>query len=425
MKKAALLLAIIGSQIVAQPQSDETYTKPTTDIQLSPDYIGSLPEFENTELPEYEFREIDAVFNRYEQIYGKPEYPYYDEIIIDSIAKEMGCTIPYSSPLWYSSEMSYNRPSSAYWRYRGAHCGGPESVAWKFSATSTYPNSSRNTYEASNLEDWDLSTAWVEGREDYGLGEKIYFTFWAPCDYRDDGIVERTFKIYNGYTKSESSWRNNSRVKTLILGHSDSAIATLNLEDIREPQSFNITLPITYDSTELYFEIADYYAGDKWSDVAITEIVAADGGCCFAAGTMISLADGSTSTIESIAKGDSVLTLDAEGNQIIAEVLSTVEVVHTNCFTVSFGDNEITLTEDHPLLRKDGEWVTVRGGYSSYVHGETVQLQEGDTVQTENGEAVITEIIAIERAVNTFAIKELSVGSVIFANDIAAAVENR
>ncbi len=424
MKNRVALLVIFGTQLIAQPLSDENYTRPTTDIQLSPEYIGTLSEFENTEQAEYEFREINAVFNRYEQIYGKPEYPYYDEIIIDSLAKEMGCTIPYSSPLWYSSEMSYSRPSSAYWRHRGAHCGGPEAWVRNYSTTSTYPNSSRNTYDASNLEDWDLSTAWVEGRDDYGLGERINFSFFCQ-DYRDDGVVERTFEIYNGYTKSENSWRNNSRVKTLILGRGDSAIATLHLEDIREPQSFNITLPSTYDSTELYFEIADYYAGDKWSDVAITEIVAADGGCCFAAGTEISLVDGSTRAIESIAKGDLVKTLDSEGRRVIAEVLSTVEIEHNNCYIISFSGSELTITDDHPLLTVHGQWATVRGGYSSYVHGETVQLAIGDRIQTESGMVIVKEITVVDEVVQTYAIKELSVGTVVFANGIAAAVENK
>lgn len=421
MKNTIVLFVIFAIQIFAQPNNDKLYKAPKTDINLSPKYIGDLPEFENTELYETQYREINAVFERYDQLYS--DLSYYGDEAIDSLARAMGYDIV-NSPLWYASEGAYERPSSPYWRYRGANCGGPEAWVRGFSASSTYPKTSKYTYDASNLEDWDLSTSWVEGRKDYGLGERLYFTFYCT-DYGDDSIARRDFTFYNGYTKSKTAWKNNSRVKTLILGHDDSAIATLNLNDIREPQSFVVELPITYNSKELYFEIADFYPGDRWSDVVITEIVAASGGCCFASGTKISMTNGSFRNIESISKGDSVYAIDSKGNHIAAEVRSIVEIVHSNCFTITFSENEITLTEDHPLLRTDGKWATVRGGYSSYVYGETVQLNEGDTVLAKNGKVVIKGINAIKNSLKTYSIKELSVGKAIFANGIAAAVENK
>ena len=103
------------------------------------------------------------------------------------------------------------------------------------------------------------------GEEGYGIG--TYIT-----------AKGRINRIYNGYQRSPQSWAMNSRVKKFKVYKNGEPLCYLVLKDEMGAQQ----LP-DYEYTEDYdvfqFEIMEAYAGSKWADVAISEMLGA--GCCF------------------------------------------------------------------------------------------------------------------------------------------------
>lgn len=82
--------------------------------------------------------------------------------------------------------------------------------------------------------------------------------------------------ITNGYAKNNESWRNNARAKTItIMGCTEGSNLASNLysgtlSDTPEPQIINLSKTGRYDYYNLIIE--DYYPGEKWDDVCISEI---------------------------------------------------------------------------------------------------------------------------------------------------------
>jgi hypothetical protein len=147
-------------------------------------------------------------------------------------------------------------------------------------SSSSLENQGSSSYEVSNLNDWDPTTCWVEGSSDYGIGE--YFIIFPKDDF-DAGLAGDIFfdipnRIYNGYQKSYYFWINNSRVKKFKIYLDNEAICYLILQDKMGGQFFDLPInsvhPLHQDFKwqEIKFEIVEVYKGNKWSDVAITEI---------------------------------------------------------------------------------------------------------------------------------------------------------
>ena len=135
----------------------------------------------------------------------------------------------------------------------------------------TASSSLSERYKASNAHDFNINTAWVEGVAGYGEGESLLYTFPGTCS-----CITRVL-ILNGYTKNESVWRNNARVKRPLMYYNDQPYAILNLKDRRDCQQFEIGL-LGYEDKEkapawsIKFEILEVYPGDKYEDTVISEI---------------------------------------------------------------------------------------------------------------------------------------------------------
>ncbi len=139
----------------------------------------------------------------------------------------------------------------------GFYCaGGPEPVK----ASSTLKSQGNSDYKLENIEDLDIRTAWIEGKDDYGIGESVEFAF-------DRKNITQII-IYNGYQKSKEAWENNSRVKRLKLYTDKGLTAILEVQDTRGCQTFDIDI----ESSKYKFVIDDIYEGKKWKDTAISEI---------------------------------------------------------------------------------------------------------------------------------------------------------
>ena len=120
-------------------------------------------------------------------------------------------------------------------------------------------------YLPQNMIDIDLDTAWVEGEEGYGIGEKIKIIF-------KENIYIHGLLIKNGYTKDEKTWEKNSRVKTVIVSIDNKEKYRFHLIDTTEFQEviFARTEFEAHESMEI--EIEDVYKGTVYSDIAITEL---------------------------------------------------------------------------------------------------------------------------------------------------------
>ncbi|MEL6589644.1 MAG: hypothetical protein AAFQ68_06165, partial [Bacteroidota bacterium] len=181
--------------------------------------------------------------------------------------------------------------------------GGP----YKLSASSSLEPNAPNSYYPDNAHDFDLSTAWIEGADDYGEGEYIEYFF------REGTPPVTEIHIYNGYTKSNKSWEDNSRVKTLKLSVNGREKALLHLEDTRGKQKFQLGEELQSKSGDLVlrFEIVDVYPGAKYQDTGFAELeFDGTGVLCLGAGTPIMLADRSLKAIEAIKPDDQVLSWD-------------------------------------------------------------------------------------------------------------------
>ena len=163
----------------------------------------------------------------------------------------------------------------SYWEIIGGGCswycaGGPKEIT----ASSFLAPQGENDYSPENAHDLNYEYAWSEGADGYGIGEYLLYTFEGASPR----ITE--IKIVNGYVKTESAYKNNTRVKKLKVYYNDEVLGILNLKDIRGTQSFKFE-PIGFaDRTNLAnakdwtlkFEIVEVYKGLKFQDVVISEI---------------------------------------------------------------------------------------------------------------------------------------------------------
>jgi hypothetical protein len=186
------------------------------------------------------------------------------------------------------------------WTWTHAMCYGPDADNVK--ASTTLSPQGKIKYLPKNVCDDDPTTAWVEGNEDYGIGEFIEFKNWIT-----DANGE--INILNGYQASKASWENNSRVKKFKISINDTDVCILELGDVMGAQTLklppnilkmlkgeskvvhsSIEVPegapfiddgkgnLQYDlpfTGSLRFTILEVFPGLKWKDTAISGIF-----CC-------------------------------------------------------------------------------------------------------------------------------------------------
>ena len=151
-------------------------------------------------------------------------------------------------------------------------------LSWELSATSTLRGDGTKKYGVHNLDDCDISTAWIEGSQDYGVGDSITFHFTrALWDTQGPGLATekvpfRGFSILNGYMKSDKLWKQNSRAKRLRVFHNEKSIFDMALADSMEIQRVSCTTEWLRPDDTVRVEIIDVYPGEKYRDTAITEL---------------------------------------------------------------------------------------------------------------------------------------------------------
>lgn len=161
------------------------------------------------------------------------------------------------------------------WTSYSIMCHGPYQVV----ASSELANQGKYNYKVSNLSDDDPTTAWVEGNNDYGIGEFLEFQDWFVFSNREVSIL-------NGYQSSQAAWENNSRVKEIEISLNGKILCSVILGDVMGVQTFilpnniaeyiNSILELENNYT-IKFIIKDVYPGLKWKDTAISEIYSCGG----------------------------------------------------------------------------------------------------------------------------------------------------
>ncbi len=208
------------------------------------------------------------------------------------------------------------------------------------SASSALASQGNANYKAENLFDWDPQTAWIEGKSDYGIGE--HFKVDLPYGGNHVGI-------FNGYQKSYETWRNNSRVKKFKVYGDGVPLCYLVLQDLMGSQTFDIPEKSEHD---IYtFQIIEVYPGEKWKDVAISEIC--NMGCCFNINTQVQ-AHGKQISADNLKKGVSILSVDMTSEKTQEkEISNVIQMKHSKLIRVTTINHTIEITAYHPIYIKD------------------------------------------------------------------------
>ncbi len=172
------------------------------------------------------------------------------------------------------------------WGFHSGPIGKPK-------ANSTLKPQGKNEYSIENIHDLDVTTAWIEGNTDYGIGESFTIEFDWKENYEGFGKVYNFYgviEIFNGYCKSEKVWIENSRIKTLKMYYNNIAVCMIELIDTWQYQRLDLRKlfnePNFYPNGKIYakdgdilkFEIVDVYKGTKYKDTGLSEFVFASPG---------------------------------------------------------------------------------------------------------------------------------------------------
>lgn len=308
------------------------------------------------------------------------------------------------------------------WEAIGGGCswycgGGPQKVT----ASSHLKSQNTNSYIADNTHDFNYKTAWVEGVAGYGVGE--YLTYY----FSENSPRITTVIVANGYIKSPTAYKNNSRVKTLNMYINDKLYSVLNLKDEISEQIFDVDTIGEKNEWQLKFEIAEVYKGDKYDDTVITEIYF-DGidVHCLAKGTKVLMADNSKKSIEELKTGDKVMSIDVKTKEVkTTKVESINKAIHYQLVRYKFKSGlEITSTHDHPFLTDKG-WASLAPNKSRQYKGfdNIDKIEKGDQFVSLNTVEELVSIELIKSKEETYTISKLSNGNNFIANGLVVGVE--
>lgn len=117
-------------------------------------------------------------------------------------------------------------------------------------------------YSPGQVTDKDFSTAWIEAERDAGIDEFIQVNFGEEKEVERLGIVP-------GYGRDEDIYKENNRVKKLVLEFSDGSSVERELEDKYAMHMIDFDRRKT---SSVKIIIKEVYSGSKYNDTAISEI---------------------------------------------------------------------------------------------------------------------------------------------------------
>ena len=121
-----------------------------------------------------------------------------------------------------------------------------------------------NSYGAQNLFAGSSASAWVEGRDGNGVGE------WITIEF--DGMrLVKSITVRNGYQKSNDIFRKNNRVRQLRVMFSQGETQTFSVPDRLGQEQIDLPKPVR--AYWMKFIIDEVWAGNRYTDTAITKLV--------------------------------------------------------------------------------------------------------------------------------------------------------
>lgn len=142
-----------------------------------------------------------------------------------------------------------------------------ESVGMTATASSTLKPQQGNSYDASNIVDGSMDTAWVEGASGLGIGESVTISLDSKTEIMG-------FGIYAGYMKDLNSFMNNGYPVEVTVDFDGGYYYTVTLEpeyDDRYHHGTWFTLDKVNYTDIVTITINDAVAGSKYDDVCISE----------------------------------------------------------------------------------------------------------------------------------------------------------
>jgi hypothetical protein len=118
------------------------------------------------------------------------------------------------------------------------------------------------SFQATNLVDGDLATAWVEGAKGTGLGEWVRFEFAQPT------LLAR-IEVANGYQKDPASFARNPRVKLVNVEFSSGGTYLVELYDTTDLQTI---IPAGEAIDWVKLVIVSVYPGENDYGTALSEV---------------------------------------------------------------------------------------------------------------------------------------------------------
>ena len=138
----------------------------------------------------------------------------------------------------------------------------PRKVRAKITASSTLKPAL--AYSVSKLFDTRKEFAWVEGADGYGEGEQLKF------ELEEDVNIDK-IQVWNGYQRSPSHYKNNTRVKGFSIGETGSKSYDYTLRDDDAPQKIDLKVGVKNRNFEMKFN--SVYKGRAYKDLAVSELL--------------------------------------------------------------------------------------------------------------------------------------------------------
>lgn len=149
-------------------------------------------------------------------------------------------------------------------------------IGWHVQASSTLAPRRTSYYVTDNISDYDTFTAWIAGDPQYGVGETISFTFTKE-DFAKANIGEKInvngFLVVNGYHKTEKTWKENTRVKRILISHNSKPLYEALLHDNMNIQEISFENVWLAPDDKVTVKILEVYPGAKYKNTAISELI--------------------------------------------------------------------------------------------------------------------------------------------------------
>ncbi len=127
-------------------------------------------------------------------------------------------------------------------------------------------------YLPANLIDNDYATCWAEGRQGYGIGEWVRFTFADEVEVNKLTCVPGLLKMDDG----KDRWLQNGRLKTVEILFDGGVRITHSFEDRKAQQEVNLDVPVkTHSVTVIIKEVYPGQSGPNWKlaeDTSVSEL---------------------------------------------------------------------------------------------------------------------------------------------------------